>query len=262
MVAMVGQPSGRKVARKQVTGDDLVNAALCGVFGALGGQLLQLMPQLTIICGMVACAAGIVAFNFLRNVPEKHRSLAALILGGVMIGAVVQASREYTGASYPLQYRVCGRPWMPNGYVEKTLIGIQIANPNKIDLVATPLPDNYSLTSGSYNDPTKPKKADVPTPIHPSGPDPDDDSKLVRQLIFDPAQTPRNYDGHLHIEFKFGTKFRGTNRTLVIDGTWAVEFTEDKRSQRFSFTPDPKKSTFGHIGNCDIDKLILGFPVS
>jgi hypothetical protein len=240
----------RKPTLKGVQHLELANAVGFTMFGAFAGQLVQALPTFTSIWGMVACLAILVAINFLGRFPPHYRWWVGFALLAVFVVSVVKGLLEYTGANYPLNYRVCGRPNRQAGYVDNIQIGIEETNHNKIDLLSQGDPDNYSLTSGRYNDPSKPEAATAV--IHPSGSDPDDDAKTNRHLRFDPPLAPQDMSGYLHTEFKYGTRLQGLKRTLVIDGDWTVWFNDDASAYVFTFRPSPK-STFGYDGPCDMD---------
>jgi hypothetical protein len=225
--------------------------------GGFGGQLIQNLPPITSICGLVASGTAVALSHFWHLLAGALRVLAAIVALLVIGISAYIGVREYTGASYPLYYQACGTPTFSNGYVDSVTFGIEWVNPDGKSLWAHL--DKHELTAADRRTalPAPDETVEIKPLEAPGG-----NGKADDRVDFDPPLTPKTMSGRVHQEWSVGPDKDHLRRTVIIDGTYTMGLTETPDGPIYSFHYSPtSKGSSRYVGQCDIGPHLHGEPV-
>ncbi|GAA3887362.1 hypothetical protein GCM10022276_03040 [Sphingomonas limnosediminicola] len=233
-----------------------INPILWVLAGAFAGPIVAALPIMASVWGTAGCAAVLVLNYGWHTVPAKVKIPACLLVGAFVALCIYKGVREYTGANYPLKYRVCGAPSYANGYVDGIFFGLEWVNPNKANVNVQPI--KRSLNAGDRH--SKLPLVAMTVAVHPSG-NASDDPKTTDYVAFDPPLTPKgSLSGDAHYEFKIGPDPQHLRQDFVVDGMFSLGFTDDQDGYRFEFSPTGS-SKLAYVGECDISTQIAAQPL-
>jgi hypothetical protein len=213
------------------------------LFGVFAGQLMESLPVLTDICGLIATGTVLALSHTWHLIRGAWRGIAVAVASAVTIVCGYKGIREYTAADYSVEYRVCGTPMISYGYVVGVVFSVEWINPNDTTIWVHVAKRELSAEDRKSKLPVP----DIAVEIPPTKTG-QQSGKLDDHVDFDPPLTTKPLVGQAHYEFNYGPDKKHLRRTFVIDGVIDIPINEAGYQFRYSPTSE---STPGFIGYCN-----------